>query len=192
MEKEYPWHLKQSESAWLPGQPGTTHKETAGWTFGLARSDHFAGEAGYQPGKCFKQPFLTGVSYWGKGSRNRETLANLHGSPRKSGRETEPSLSNRWVICSASMGSDRWTLVLQVTWVLYGAGIIRVRLRWTQLWWKRSEVPDPWKWGILPVLPNGLSCRKAGGFPGLAGICKPEQSYWSHLLKGWWKRRIKW
>lgn len=66
MKKEYPWHQKQSESAWLFSPPGATHKETAGWTFGLAWSDPFAAEADYQPDKYFKQPFLTDMNYWGK------------------------------------------------------------------------------------------------------------------------------
>ena len=91
MEKEYPQHLKQSESASLVSQPGTTHKETEGWTFGLARSDLFAGEASYQPDKCFKQPFLTDMSYRGKAAETDPCKpARLS---NESWRETDPSLA---------------------------------------------------------------------------------------------------
>lgn len=91
-----------------------------------------------------------------------------------------------------SIDSDRGCLMLQAKWVLSIARFKRVRLRWKQLSWETSEVPDPQRCGILPVLANGLSYRKVGGYSGLGGICKPVQrSYYSHRLKKWWKHITK-
>lgn len=172
MEEEYPRHLEQSESAWLFSHAGTDHKETTVGPFGFARSDRFA-EAGYQPDKCFKQPLLRDVSYWEKGSRNLQSCM----------RETDPNLAGttgEWLALSAA--TDRRTLTCPVQCSLYRARINGMRLRWEQLWWKRSEVPDP---GNIASFAKWAHLQESWRhfWPAWRSFC-------SHCLEGWWKHKI--
>lgn len=138
MEKKHPWPLKQSESVWLFSQAGTTHNETAGWTSGLARSDRH--QADSASSSNFWWTWASGKMV-AETERSLQTCITLQG--KMEGNRSRSSLSSGWLMHDTSIDSDRGCLMLQVKWVLYIARFKRVRLRWKQLSWETSEVPDP-------------------------------------------------